>query len=80
MIVTTSYSSQLRAKMTPADWEAIRTAGPGEVRFSRGIGGVFCCTIIGTRTVSAVHRTEPMAAFRQALAELRPEIVSVLRG
>jgi hypothetical protein len=90
MIVTTTYSSQLRDRMTPEDWEAIRTAGPGEVRFSRGFGGSFCCTVrVGGRTpdgaytntiVTGSDRTSPRAAFDAALADLRPETVSVLRG
>jgi hypothetical protein len=81
MIVTTTYSSQLRDRMTPEDWEAIRTAGPGEVRFSRGFGGSFCCTVrVGSTLASASHRTSPRAAFDAALADLRPETVSVLRG
>lgn len=81
MIVTTTYSSQLRDRMTHEDWDAIRTAGPGEVRFSRGFGGSFCVTVRrGNTTVSASHRTSPRAAFDAALADLLPETRSVLRG
>ena len=91
MIVTTTYSSQLRDRMTPEDWAAIHAAGPGEVRFARGFGGSFACTIrVSGRTgegayvntvVSGSHRTSPRLAFDAALADLRGgRIVSVLHG
>lgn len=82
MIVTSTYSPWLRARLTQADWDAVLASGPGEVRFGRGVRGVFTCELRdGSTVVHASHPTSPRLAFDAGLRDLRRAgIVSVLRG
>jgi hypothetical protein len=71
MRVVATYSSRLRNLLTVEDWLAIKNAGVGEVRFSRGFENTFIAKVdTGDHRHGEGSARTPRKAFNAAMEQI----------